>query len=470
MIAPDTADRIRDKMRAAGVGEPTIRSFIAAANRVSEGDRGLLPESQIDPVTDLPLLANFKSTGSVPTDLLRQLVVVKLNGGLGTSMGLDRARSLLPVKNADTFLDFIARQVLSLRQRAGEAQVPAFYLMDSFNTQNDTLSHLQKYPALSAGEPLDFLQNMVPKLDAETLEPASWPPDPSLEWCPPGHGDIYSTLLGRGLLAHLLERGIRFLFVSNSDNLGGTVDFRLLEYFAETDADFLMEVAQRSPMDRKGGHVARRRSVGRLLLREIAQCPADDLDAFQDIETHRYFNTNNLWVRLDRLRDRLAASDGTLPLPTITNVKPVDPRLPGSPRVLQLETAMGAAIQTFEDARAMVVPRDRLVPVKTTSDLLVLRSDACRVTDDHRVVLDDRRRGQPPVVNLDSRFYSVLSSFEALFASGPPSLIACDALTVTGPVAFGPQVVLQGTVEIEHPGEDVATLESGVYRDARIRL
>ena len=176
---------IRNKMRAAGVAAPTITAFLGAVQRVMSGERGMLPEGDLEPIASLPRLEDLEDT-AVGATLLDRLVVVKLNGGLGTSMGLDRAKSLLPVKRSDTFLDFIARQVLHLR--AG-TRWPAFYLMDSFSTQRDTLDYLRKYPELTAGEPLDFLQSMVPKIDATTHEPVTWPGEPELEWCPPGHGD-----------------------------------------------------------------------------------------------------------------------------------------------------------------------------------------------------------------------------------------------------------------------------------------
>ncbi len=160
-----------------------------------------------------------------------------------------------------------------------------------------------------------------------------------------------------------------------------------------------MEVCERTASDRKGGHLASR--GGRLLLRESAQCPPEDESAFQDIERHRFFNTNNLWVRLDRLKAVLDASGGFIPLPIIRNAKTVDPRDKNSPKVIQLETAMGAAIECFDDAAAMIVPRARFAPVKTTSDLLALRSDAYQVTDDWRLVLAAATRGVPPAIDLD---------------------------------------------------------------------
>jgi UDP-N-acetylglucosamine pyrophosphorylase len=342
--------------------------------------------------------------------------------------------------------------------------------MNSFSTQGDTLSYLQKYPRLGAGEPIAFLQNMVPKIDAATFEPVSWPDQPELEWCPPGHGDIYPSLVGSGLLDRLLARGINFMFVSNSDNLGATVDVKLLHYFANEELSFLMEVAERTAADRKGGHLARRKRDGRLLLREIAQCLPNDEAQFQDIERHRFFNTNNLWIRLDSLKAELERNRGALPLPLITNLKTVDPRNPASPKVLQLESAMGAAIECFDRSGAVVIPRTRFAPVKTTSDLLVLRSDACHMTEDHRLILVEERAGQPPLVDLDSRHYKLLQDFEKYFSDGPPSLIRCESLKVVGPVKFAKGVVCEGKVEFINTHQEPRIVPAGNYRNQIVQL
>ncbi|HEX9046927.1 MAG TPA: UTP--glucose-1-phosphate uridylyltransferase, partial [Verrucomicrobiae bacterium] len=252
---------------------------------------------------------------------------------------------------------------------------------------------------------------------------------------------------GCGLLDRLLARGIKFLFVSNSDNLGATVDLRLLNHFAASGNSFLMEVATRTAADRKGGHLARRRDDGRLLLRESAQCPAADERQFQDITRHRFFNTNNLWIRLDHLKAELEKRGGVLPLALITNAKTVDPRDAASPKVIQIESAMGAAIECFAQTGAVLVPRSRFAPVKTTADLLALRSDAYRLTADHLLVLDESRHGQPPVIDLDSKHYKLLADFEAAFPHGVPSLVHCDFLKVVGKKVFPPNLVLRGKVE-----------------------
>lgn len=469
MNASTLDDLITTKMRAAGVAPPTITAFLRAVRRVVDGERGLVPEADVEPIASLPRLEDLPAVEGLDSELLRQLAVIKLNGGLGTSMGLDRAKSLIAVKPHATFLDFIARQVLDLRARAG-GQAPRFYLMNSFSTRADTLDYLKRYPDLAADGAIDFLQNKVPKLDAETLAPVSWPLDPSLEWCPPGHGDLYPALLGSGLLDQLLRRGVRFLFVSNSDNLGATVDARLLAYFAASGSSFLMEVAERTAGDRKGGHLARHRATGRLLLRESAQCPPEDEADFQNIERHRFFNTNNLWLRLDHLRDALERHDGALPLPLITNVKTVDPRDAQSPKVLQLESAMGAAVACFERSEAIFVPRARFAPVKTTNDLLALRSDAYRVTDDFRLVLAPERGGRPPVVDLDPRYYRRLEDFERLFSSGVPSLADCDVFKVRGPVTFSTSVICHETVEFVNRRDTPRLANPGSYRNTVVEV
>jgi UDP-N-acetylglucosamine pyrophosphorylase len=468
MNTAEVGNRIEAKMRSAGAASPTINAFLGAVRKVLAGERGLLPEATIEPIAALPRLEEVSESVAGAEDLLNQLVVIKLNGGLGTSMGLDRAKSLIPVKGQETFLDFIARQILHLC--GGGAAEPAFYLMDSFSTQKDTLDYLKKYPGLSDDGQLDFLQSMVPKLDAKTFEPAAWPDDPELEWCPPGHGDLYPSLLGCGLLDRLLKKGIKYLFVSNSDNLGATVDLKLARYFANSGFSFLMEVAERTAADRKGGHLARRRSNGRLLLRESAQCPKEDEEQFQDIERHRFFNTNNLWVRLDHLKAELDRGGGVFSLPLITNVKTVDPRNPNSPKVIQLESAMGAAIECFDHTGAIVVPRTRFSPVKSTTDLLALRSDAYRVTEDFRLVLDDSRQGQPPVIDLDPRHYKLLADFENCFGNGAPSLVACDSLKVVGKVNFAGGVVCRGKVEFVNASPDPKTVPAGTYVEESVQV
>lgn len=448
-------------MHAAKVNEAAIRAFRHNFEALVRNETGMIPETEIAAVPELPSMADWAAESFNP-ELLKQVVVIKLNGGLGTSMGLQKAKSLLPVRGGDTFLDLMAEQILRLRKHYG---VPVrLLLMNSFSTSEDTLDYLARYKehGLSEAGEVELMQNQVPKIDAATLAPVSWEKDPELEWCPPGHGDLYAALVGSGWLDRLLKEGVRYAFVSNSDNLGAVLDPALLRRFAESGAPFLMEVTRRTAADRKGGHLAVRKSNGRLLLREVAQCPDADLDAFQDIDRHRYFNTNSLWLRLDALKEALEANHGVLPLPMIRNKKTVDPRDKNSTPVVQLEVAMGAAIECFEGAQAVDVPRSRFAPVKTTSDLFGLRSDAYEIGEDGSVRLCAERQGQPPVIVLDDR-YKLVDALDEL--GSVPSLVSSGKLEVKGNVRFDENVILEGDVTIAGGGDQPKLVAAGTYRD-----
>ncbi len=386
--------------------------------------------------------------------------MLKLNGGLGTSMGMTRAKSLIEVKDGLSFLDVIARQVLELRRRTG-ARVPLL-LMNSFYTHDDALAALERYPELAVeGIPLDFIQGKVPKLRADDLCPVSWEAEPALEWAPPGHGDIYTALRATGVLDTLLEHGFEYAFLSNSDNLGAVLDERILAWFAAERLPFAMEVADRTEADKKGGHPARRHDGG-LILRETAQVADEDSAAYEDVTRHRFFNANNLWINLRALRRA-----ETIDLPLIVNRKTVDPSDSSSTPVIQLETAMGAAIAAFEGAAVVRVPRRRFVPVKTTSDLVALRSDAYVLSEDEHVELAEGRSAAP-LVELDSSFYKRLRDCEARFPDGVPSLVECERISIRGDVRFGAGVIARGAVSIEHDGTGQLAIEPGTVLEGSL--
>lgn len=443
------------RMREEGLPEIAAATFAHYLEQLAAGETGLVPESGLDPVDTLP------DADAIPDEhrelgkaALPKTVYLKLNGGLGTGMGLEKAKSLLPIKNGLTFLDIIAKQA----ERAG---VPLL-LMNSFSTRDDTLAALAKYPDLQKGDvPLDFLQHKVPKILQSNLAPATWPQNEGLTWCPPGHGDLYTALLTSGVLADLLDHGYEYAFVSNSDNLGAVIDDGILGHMIAHDLPFLMEAADRTPADKKGGHLARRRDDGRLVLREIAQCPDDDLDAFQDTARHRYFNTNSLWLHLPTLQRVLDEKDGILGLPMIRNGKHLDPRDPDSPQVWQLETAMGSAIEIFEGAGAVRVPPTRFAPIKKCSDLLDVRSDNFILTDDFRVAPNPERALGRCVIDLDDRFYKFVDDLDARFPHGAPSLKACASMTVTGDVTFGLDVALEGDVALVNEAVATAPVADG---------
>jgi len=150
--------------------------------------------------------------------------------------------------------------------------------------------------------------------------------------------------------------------------------------------------------------------------------------------------------------------DGVLGLPMIVNEKTVDPGDPSSPKVIQLETAMGAAIGVFDGAAAIRVPRERFTPVKTTNDLLLLRSDAYELGDDWRVSLVAE---QIPLIDLDSDYFKLLRDFDERFTDGPPSLVAARRLEVIGDVAFGRDVTVRGEVTVENDDGEQLKIEDG---------
>ncbi|MFQ5577542.1 MAG: UTP--glucose-1-phosphate uridylyltransferase [Anaerolineae bacterium] len=441
------------RMEREGLPDLAINTFAHYYRRLLQGKTGLIPEADILPVGSLPdaetLSPGLTAEGEAA---LPHTVLIKLNGGLGTSMGLAQAKSLLIVKNSLSFLDIIARQAM-------QAGIP-LVLMNSFATRADSLAALENYPALRGRIPLDFVQHKVPKIARASLSPVEWPADPALEWCPPGHGDLYTALLTSGMLAALLRAGYKYAFVSNADNLGAVIDAAILGHFARHNFPFMMEVADRTGADKKGGHLARLPN-GQLILRESAQCPPGDAGAFQNITRHRYFNTNSLWLNLPALEQTLAAKNNILGLPMIRNAKTVNPRDADSTPVYQLETAMGSAIAVFAGAAAIRVPRTRFAPVKTTGDLLAVRSDAYTLTPDFRVIPNPARQSGPPVIDLDARYYKLINQLEARFPRGAPSLLACRRLSVQGDFKFGANVTLRGNVRLTNTSAAQATVEAG---------
>jgi UTP--glucose-1-phosphate uridylyltransferase len=447
-MSDEGLEQARAKMAEAGVDPVAVDVFAHYYRMVESGETGMIPESSIEPV-EIPALADEELPASA-TDGLAGTVVVKLNGGLGTSMGLDRAKSLLEVRDGLTFLDIIARQVLWARQEY-DVRLPLVF-MDSFRTSEDTTRTLSGYEGLATdGLPLDFLQNKEPKLRADDLTPVTWEADPALEWCPPGHGDLYTALRGSGLLDRLIEAGYTQAFVSNSDNLGATPDPRVAEWFARSGAPFAIEAVRRTPSDRKGGHFARRTADGRIVLRETAQTLDEDQEALADLSRHKFCSTNNLWFDLVAMRDELARRDGILGLALIKNTKTVDPSDPDSPEVIQIESAMGAAVEVFEGAALIEVTRARFLPVKTTNDLLVLRSDCYRLEESHHLVLDEGIDAVP-FVDLDPRHYKLVGEFDQRFPDGVPSLRGAERLEVEGDWTFGAGVTVTGSARLEGEG------------------
>ena len=456
------------KMRAAGTDEIAIAAFANAYKRLQAGESGLIHESDIAPLDDVPRLHGLKTDLPDARAALSDTIVIKLNGGLGTSMGLHGPKSLLPVRRKGDrmlrFLDIIAGQILSARRRLS-VQLPILF-MDSFATSAPTREALQAYPELAVeGMPMELLQNREPKLDVRTLAPVAWARDPSLEWCPPGHGDLYTSLYASGMLERIMDAGYRYATISNCDNIGAAPSPTLAGYFARSGAPYMAEVCRKTPADVKGGQLVRRRSDGHLLLRETAQTAPEDVSAALDASVHPFFHTNNLWIRLDALRDLLDSRRGVIGLPLVRNVKTVDPTDRRSTKVIQLESAMGAAIGEFDGAIAVEVDRSRFIPVKKTNDLIVVRSDRFSIDSTYRL---QGRTYEFPKVDLDPDHYALIDDFERRFPAGVPSLVHAHSWRLRGDWTFGRGVVVRGDAQVDDPGEPRSIPDGSVLDEAGV--
>ncbi len=259
------------KMKAANLSCAVIHTFQNHFEKLIREETGLIGETDILPVEDLADVSSLTSGGQekIGRRYLHKTVAIKLNGGLGTSMGMTGPKGLLKVKSNFSFLDIVVSQCQRMKP-----PVPVVF-MNSFSTSRATRRALEKYPWLQKRSvDVEFLQHRVPKVDAATLAPAQHHENPELEWCPPGHGNVYTALYTSGMLRQLLDNGYEYAFVSNIDNLGAVIDPAILGYFIETRFHFMMETSHRTFRDKKGRHLAKKKS-GEYILREIAQCPFD---------------------------------------------------------------------------------------------------------------------------------------------------------------------------------------------------
>ncbi|KAG8742830.1 UTP-glucose-1-phosphate uridylyltransferase [Ceratobasidium sp. 414] len=370
-------------------------------------------------------------------DLLDKLVVLKLNGGLGTTMGMSGApKSAIEVREGMTFLDLSVRQIEHLNSEY-KVNVP-FILMNSFNTDDDTQRIIQKYANHNI-QILTFNQSRYPRVGRESNLPVprSATSDKS-QWYPPGHGDIFDALQNSGLLDKLIAAGKEYIFVSNVDNLGADVDLRILKHFIDSQCEFLMELTDKTKADVKGGTIIDYEGQVRLL--EIAQVPSEHVEDFKSVNKFKVFNTNNLWMNLPAIK-RVMDNEG-MELDIIVNNKVAD----DGQAVIQLETAVGAAIKHFKGAHGVNVPRSRFLPVKSCSDLLLITSDLYSLEHGKLVMNPNRMFGQTPVVKLGDNFKKI-ANFQKRFRT-VPNILELDHLTVAGDVWFGRKVTLRGTVII----------------------
>ncbi|KAK4480060.1 hypothetical protein RD792_013117 [Penstemon davidsonii] len=422
------------------ISENEKSGFINLVTRYLSGEAQHIEWNKIQTPTD-EVVVPYDTLTPVPEDpaetkkLLEKLVVLKLNGGLGTTMGCTGPKSVIEVRNGLTFLDLIVIQIETLNAKYG-CNVPLL-LMNSFNTHDDTLKIVEKY-ANSNIDIHTFNQSQYPRLvvDDFSLLPSKGNAGKDA-WYPPGHGDVFPSLMNSGKLDALLSQGKEYVFVANSDNLGAVVDLKILNHLINNKNEYCMEVTPKTLADVKGGTLIS--YEGKVQLLEIAQVPDEHVNEFKSIEKFKIFNTNNLWVNLQAIK-RLVQGDA-LKMEIIPNPKEVD-----GVKVLQLETAAGAAIRFFDHAIGINVPRSRFLPVKATSDLLLVQSDLYTLSDGFVTRNPARANPANPSIELGPEFKKV-ASFLSRFKS-IPSIIDLDILKVSGDLWFGSGITLKGKVTI----------------------
>ncbi|KAK5810803.1 UTP--glucose-1-phosphate uridylyltransferase [Gossypium arboreum] len=443
------------------IGENEKNGFINLVSGYLSGEAQQIEWSKIQTPTDevvvpYDTLAPLSDDPAETKKLLDKLVVLKLNGGLGTTMGCTGPKSVIEVRNGFTFLDLIVQQIENLNKKYG-CNVP-LVLMNSFNTHDDTLKIVDKY-ANSNIQIHTFNQSQYPRLVAEDFTPFPCKGQPGKDgWYPPGHGDVFPALMNSGKLATFLSQDKEYAFVANSDNLGAIVDLKILNHLVKNKNEYCMEVTPKTLADVKGGTLIS--YEGKVQLLEIAQVPDAHVNEFKSIEKFKIFNTNNLWLNLNAVK-RLVEADA-LKMEIIPNPKEVE-----GTKVLQLETAAGAAIRFFDHAIGINVPRSRFLPVKATSDLLLVQSDLYTLVDGFVSRNSARANPENPSIELGPEFKKVsnfLSRFKTI-----PSIINLDSLTVTGDVWFGAGIVLKGKVKIAaKPGEKLEIPDGIVIENKEI--
>ncbi|CAF2086818.1 unnamed protein product [Brassica napus] len=422
-------------MAATTANLPQLKSAVDGLTEMSESERSgfinlvsrylrlaqHIEWSKIQTPTD-EIVVPYEKMASVSEDvsetknLLDKLVVLKLNGGLGTTMGCTGPKSVIEVRDGLTFLDLIVIQIENLNNKYG-CKVP-LVLMNSFNTHDDTQKIVEKYTNSNV-DIHTFNQSKYPRVVADEFVP--WPSKGKTDkdgWYPPGHGDVFPSLMNSGKLDAFLSQGKEYVFVANSDNLGAIVDLTILKHLIQNKNEYCMEVTPKTLADVKGGTLIS--YEGKVQLLEIAQVPDEHVNEFKSIEKFKIFNTKNLTGKF------IQEVDGV--------------------KVLQLETAAGAAIRFFDNAIGVNVPRSRFLPVKATSDLLLVQSDLYTLVDGFVTRNSARTNPSNPSIELGPEFKKV-SNFLSRFKS-IPSIVELDSLKVSGDVSFGSSVVVKGKVTV----------------------
>uniref|UniRef100_A0A8R1DY65 UTP--glucose-1-phosphate uridylyltransferase n=1 Tax=Caenorhabditis japonica TaxID=281687 RepID=A0A8R1DY65_CAEJA len=383
-------------------------------------------------------LENIQQLDLTRTDIGNKLVVIKLNGGLGTTMGCKKAKSLVEVIDGYSFLDLAVLEHEKMCNTFG-VKTP-LYLMNSFYTDEDTKEHISKKQYTNVRT---FLQSKCPRLDAETklpIEDDEWKED---AWCPPGHGNIFQSLENSGLLDELISEGREIVFVSNIDNTGALVSLPIAQMMLEKRVDYVMECTDKTKVDIKGGTLIEINN--QMMHLEMPQVPIEHLKDFCSTEVFKIFNTNNIWFNLNAVKRLLPNIRSEI----IVNKKNVRGR-----DVLQLEFSIGGCIKNFPNALCVHVQRPRFRPVKNLGDFLSLRSffaDPENVSD---------KLGSTPIVSLDSSVYTNVEEVVKRFPY-PLDMKKCTEFKVVGDVFFGKDVRLHGNVTIENKTREPVHIPDG---------
>lgn len=386
-----------------------------------------------------------KISKETKTEMLNKLAVIKLNGGLGTTMGLTGPKSKIEVRDGNNFIDLVIKQIKHFNCKY-ESSVPLI-LMNSFNTQKETEKMIKGSKNITIKT---FNQFKYPKISVNTKLPITG----DKSFYPPGHGNLYEVLYQTKLLDELINEGKEYLFISNIDNLSSTIDLNILRILDKGKADFIMEVTDKTTADIKGGTLVKYNDVLRLI--EVAMVPQDHVKEF--IKKFKVFNTNSLWINLKSLKEVVTK----LKLDIIQNRKVVDGQT-----VIQLETAVGSAIQYFKNPIGLKVSRERFSPVKSCSDLFLVESNLYK-TDKGTLVRNEKRLiSGNPTVKFIGRNFNNFEKYKKTFLD-IPDIIDLDFLVLSGTISFGRKIVLKGTVVIIAPEGSKIDIPDGTILEDKV--
>jgi len=443
-----------------GMTEEVARDFLRLRSKFLE--KPLVEWDSVEPppaefLKDYSTLKEPDKT--IIKELLDKLVVVQLNGGLGYFIGCKGPKcgiQILKKSGGITILDCKVMQIIKLNKEYG-CNIP-LVLMNSPRTDSETEVLIQKYNKLEI-DIHTFVQNVHPFMYKDTLSPLPKSQSSLEGWYPPGSGEVFSAMYRQGLLEKFKNEGKELLFISNMENLGSSVDLKLLHYIAnpKVNLDFLLETTNRISTDQAGGFAIKYKDRHVHIL-EISQIPSQVMSKFS-LSNFKYWNTNNIWTRIGVVIDMMKQQQ--IDLDFIVKYKVINGK-----NIAQLETPVAMSIQSFPKAASILVPRSRYRPVKSTSDLLQVQSELFELQHGLLVASTKRSYSSDPLVKLGDEFKS-MAEYERRFKT-IPNILELDHLTVSGDVYFGANVTLKGTVIIVANSGSRIDIPDGVVLDNKI--